>query len=325
MLLLGLNFGGSAYPWTSPTVISLIVFGAVTYLLFLLIEWKVARSPIIPFDIFNRWDRLSPLLATLLHGFVLTISSYFLPLYFQSILGAGALFSGVLLLPLAIAESFAAALTGWAISATGAYINFIRVGFMLMLLASGLLIILPDSRSEWARVIIFQIILGAGIGPNFQALLVALQSSVKVSGHGTAVATFGFARNLATSIGLVVAEVIFQNTINKQYFTLETSLGPTLANTLTDGGAEASVFVVDALPTGQKTVARHAYYISIRDVWILQTAFAAVALVLICFIKANKLSHDHEVVETGLEVEERRVAEVMEERKERQAKRAGSA
>ena len=35
MLLLGLNFGGSIYPWSSPTVISLVVFGAVTWVLFL--------------------------------------------------------------------------------------------------------------------------------------------------------------------------------------------------------------------------------------------------------------------------------------------------
>ncbi|KAF1344119.1 hypothetical protein BDV97DRAFT_75307 [Delphinella strobiligena] len=74
-----------------------------------------------------------------------------------------------------------------------------------------------------------------------QALLVALQISVKVSDHGTAVATFGFARYLATSIGLVVAEAIFQATINKQCSTLKTSLGPTLAKTLTDGGASQRV------------------------------------------------------------------------------------
>ena len=313
MLLLGLNFGGSLYPWSSPTVICLVTFGAVTWLLFLFIEYRVALSPIIPFGVFNTWQRLSPLLAALFHGLVLAISTWFLPLYFQSILGAGALLSGILLLPLALAMSFSDALTGWAVSATGNYTIFVRAGFLLTTLGSGLLIALPHSRS-WAPVIVFQILLGAGVGPNFQALLVAQQSSVKVSDVGTATATFGFARNLATSVGLVLGEVVFQNTMHKQYATLNASLGPMLAGTLSDGGAEASVFVIDTLPKEQMTVARNAYYSSLRNVWILQTVFAAVGVVFICFIKGRQLSQDHEVVETGLEVEGRRAAEAEKER-----------
>lgn len=313
MLLLGLNFGGSIHAWSSPTVISLVIFGAVTLMLFLLIEYRVARSPIIPFGVFNTWQRLSPLLATLFHGFVLVISSYFLPLYFQSILGAGALFSGVLLLPLVMAMSLSDALTGWAISAAGKYTVFLRAGFALMTLGSGLLIILPHSRS-WARIIIFQFLLGAGVGPNFQALLVTLQSSVKISDAGTATATFGFVFNLATSVGLVLGEVVFQNTMHKQYVALDASLGPVLASTLANGGAEASVFTIDTLPTAQMAVSRNAYYSSIRNVWILQTAFAGVGFVVICSIKGRQLSRDHEIIQTGLEVEERRAAEAEKER-----------
>lgn len=248
MLLLGLNFGGSLYPWSSPTVICLVIFGTVTWVLFLLIEYRVAHSPIIPFRVFNTWQRLSPLLAALFHGLVLAVSTWFLPLYFQSILRAGALLSGVLLLPLALAMSFSDALTGWAVSATGKYTVFVRAGFLLTTLGSGLLIALPHSCS-WAPVIIFQILLGAGVGSNFQALLVAQQSSVKVSDVGTATATFQFARNLATSVGLVIGGVVFQNTMHKQYATLDGSLGPMLASKLSDGGAEASVFVI----RGQKS------------------------------------------------------------------------
>lgn len=186
-----------------------------------------------------------------------------------------------------------------------------------MTLGSGLLIVLPHSRGsgeDWARIIIFQLILGAGIGPNFQALLVALQASVKMSDTGTAAATFGFARNLATSIGLVIAQVVFQDVMLKQYTTLETSLGPTLAGKLANGGAESSVFQIDTLPAAQKTVARDAYYTSIRDVWIMQTAFAVVGLVCICFIRGQELSEEHKVIETGLEVERLRANEAKLER-----------
>ena len=43
MFLLGLQFGGTTYPWKSATVLCLIIFGLVAAAIFFLIEWKVAR------------------------------------------------------------------------------------------------------------------------------------------------------------------------------------------------------------------------------------------------------------------------------------------
>ena len=319
MVLVGLNLGGSSYSWKSATIVCLLIFGVFTLILFILVEWKIQRVPFIPLSIINTWQRSLMLVAALLHGFVLSITFYFLPLYFQSVLEAGALFSGVLLLPMAISVSVIDALTGWGISATGVYTWFIRGGFFIMAFGSGLLIDLPHSR-QWGRVIAFQIILGAGIGPNFQALTIAFQSSVKSSDVGTATSTFSFVRNLATSIGLVLGEVVFQNVMSGQYNQLSAPLGPELAGILANGGAASSVFTVNKLPAAQKTAARDAYYIAIRDLWILQTAFSAIGLVTVCFIRSRVLSKDHTVVETGLEVEAQRAAEL---EKERMGGRAG--
>lgn len=320
MVLVGLNLGGSSYPWKSATVICLLGFGVFTLILFLLVEWKIPRVPFIPLGIINTWQRSLMLIAGLLHGFVLSITFYFLPLYFQSVLGAGALFSGVLLLPMAISVSVVDAMTGWGISATGVYTWFIRGAFFVMALGSGLLIDLPHSR-QWTRVIIFQIILGAGIGPNFQALTIAFQSSVKSSDVGTATSTFSFVRNLATSIGLVLGEVVFQNVMRGQYNELSGLLGSELAGNLANGGAASSVFTVNRLPAYQKTAAQDAYYIAIRNLWILQTAFSAVGLMTVCFIRGRVLSKDHTVVQTGLDVEAQRAAELEKERMDGRAGR----
>lgn len=113
MVLVGLNLGCSSYPWKSATVICLIVFGVVILILFIVVEWKIARVPVIPLSIVSTWQRSGALIAAAFHGFVLSTNFYFLPLYFQSVLGAGALSSEVLLLPLALSVSIADALTGW--------------------------------------------------------------------------------------------------------------------------------------------------------------------------------------------------------------------
>jgi len=119
MFLFGLEFGGVTHPWNSPTVICLIVFGVFTIGLFVLNEWKLARYPIMPLRLFKYRSNIAALGVCWLHGFVFIASSYFLPLYFQAVLGASPLLSGVYLLPIAIALSISSAGTGIFIRKTG--------------------------------------------------------------------------------------------------------------------------------------------------------------------------------------------------------------
>ena len=47
-LLIPISGGGSYYQWGSPMVISMLAVGTSSFLVFILVEWKVARLPIIP-------------------------------------------------------------------------------------------------------------------------------------------------------------------------------------------------------------------------------------------------------------------------------------
>jgi len=53
MLLVGLDFGGKIYPWTSAKVVCLLVFGAVMVVPFVFAEKKIARHPLIPLRLFR--------------------------------------------------------------------------------------------------------------------------------------------------------------------------------------------------------------------------------------------------------------------------------
>jgi MFS family permease len=70
MLLLGLDFGGVIFPWSSPKVICLIVFGVVMGGLFILSEKKVARYPLMPLGVFSHPSNIAVLVVTFCHGFV---------------------------------------------------------------------------------------------------------------------------------------------------------------------------------------------------------------------------------------------------------------
>lgn len=112
MLLLGLQFGGIDFPWDSATVICLIVFGIVALGVFGVVEWKLAEWPVIPMRIFKRRSNLASLGVCFCHGFVFISGSYFLPLYFQTVLEKSPLLSGVYLFPFILALSSISAFTG---------------------------------------------------------------------------------------------------------------------------------------------------------------------------------------------------------------------
>lgn len=47
-LLIPISGGGAYFAWSSPMVITMLSVGGVSSLLFIFVEWKVARLPLIP-------------------------------------------------------------------------------------------------------------------------------------------------------------------------------------------------------------------------------------------------------------------------------------
>ncbi|EKD18057.1 uncharacterized protein L3040_007763 [Drepanopeziza brunnea f. sp. 'multigermtubi'] len=304
MLLLGLEFGGVTHPWDSATVICLIVFGVVMAGLFVFNEWKLARYPLMPIRIFKHRSNIASLGVCFCHGFVFIAGTYYAPLYFQVILGATPLLSGVYLLPFAMSLSIISGLTGVFIKKTGKYIPMIWSGMFVLVLGFGLYIDFPR-HSGWAKIILYQIVAGIGVGPNFQSPLLALQAMIAPRDIATATATFGFTRNLATSISVVIGGVVFQNEMQKRYPALLAALGPETAASLTGGSAGASVGIVAQLPNTQREIARDAFYESLRSMWIMYVAFAALGLVCSAFVGSYVLSKEHQEMKTGLVEEEK--------------------
>ena len=303
MFLLGLEFGGVTHPWNSAMVLCLIVFGLVTAAIFMMVEWKVARYPIIPLHMFKNRSNVASLLAAFCHGIVFIAAAFYIPLYFQAVLGASPLLSGVWFLGFALAISITAAATGIYIEKTGRYKELVILAFAFQILGFGLFEILPIDR-EWSRIIIFQIIAGIGSGPNFQAPLVALQAQVPLGDAATATATFNFVRNIATAIGVVLGSVILSNQLNTHRDELRQVLGVRKADLLTGGQASANVFIVDRLPDPQKAYAREVILQSLSKTWILFACLAAVGLIVSFFIRTTTLSQERHDVALGLEAEE---------------------
>ena len=70
MLLLGLNFGGTTFPWDSPKVICLIIFGCVMSILFIYSERRLAKYPLMPLKLLKDRSNVMSLIVTFMHGAV---------------------------------------------------------------------------------------------------------------------------------------------------------------------------------------------------------------------------------------------------------------
>jgi EmrB/QacA subfamily drug resistance transporter len=299
MFLMGLEFGGVKFPWDSPTVLCLIIFGFVTIGLFILYEGKVAKYPLTPLRLFLHRNSVVSYGLAFMHGFTFMGGSYWLPLYFQGILRASPLMSGVYLLPFVLSLSFVSALVGIVIKRTGNYKIPISGGLFITVLGFGLFIDL-GSTANWAKIIVFQIIAGIGIGPNFQAPLIALQNNIEPRDIGSATSSFAFLRQMGTSVSVVVGGVIFNNEMGRQQGLLLRELGPELAGQLSGANAAGNVNRIASLTGEDGDIARGAYWRAMRTMFIVYTCFGAMGFIISLFMKQVKLKKDHKEHKTGL-------------------------
>jgi MFS family permease len=70
MVLLGLNFGGTVYPWGSPKVICLVVVGALMLVIFVVNEQRFARHPLMPIPLFRNKSNIACFIVGSVHYFV---------------------------------------------------------------------------------------------------------------------------------------------------------------------------------------------------------------------------------------------------------------
>ncbi|KAF4768548.1 hypothetical protein HAV15_002524 [Penicillium sp. str.  len=278
MLLLGLDFGGVTHPWNSATVICLLVFASVTLGLFVVNEWKLVKYPVIPLVLFHHRSGIASFLVCFCHGYIFMGEAYYLPLYFQAVLGSSPIMSGVYILPTLCPSDVA-----------GANHYDVGSGFADQ----------PRGYRQLGKIMGFQVIAGIGIGLNFEGPLLAVQAIVGAENAATATATIGFVRTLSTAISVVIGTVVFQNQMARKGAQLVSSLGEQLASQVS-GGAMANIEIIDTLPLDQKLVARQAIYESLRTVWIMYVAFAAVGLVAGVFVEGHHLDTEHKAPVLGL-------------------------
>ncbi|KKY15331.1 putative efflux pump antibiotic resistance [Phaeomoniella chlamydospora] len=309
LLLLGLDFGGAIFPWTSPKVICLVVFGTLMIGFFLFSEQHLAKYPLMPLSMFKSWSNNATFLVAFAHSMVSIGVEYYLPLYFQSVKQASPFRSGILILPMMVTEAAVDIIVGILIHQTSRYREITWAGATLMTLGTGLYINFR-TNTPVARIVGFEIIGGIGTALLFQAPMIAIQNTVSQANTASATATLGFFRSLATSLSLVLGGVVFQNSMDARQSSLAaTGLSESILEALSGDQAAANVEIVKSIQNArQRHVVLDAFAWSLRNMFIMYTCVAAVAMVASAFVKHQRLCKEHTETKTGIQHLTERVA-----------------
>lgn len=226
---------------------------------------------------------------------------YYLPLYFQSTLLSSPLRSGLLTIPITIAEALTGIACGIIIHQVGKYLPIIYVGTLLMTVGNGLYILF-DRNTSLGMIVGIEILAGIGSGCLFQPALIALQAGVSQKGTATATSTFFFVRNIATSLSLVVGAVAFQNSMDAKIPTLlSEGVSSNVTSLLQNGQAAVNVLAIGMIEDrGQRYAVQDAYAGSLKNMWCLYVGIAFLAFLSSLGIARKVLATEHVETKTGL-------------------------
>jgi EmrB/QacA subfamily drug resistance transporter len=203
------TWGGTEYAWASPQIFGLAGLALVSLTLFAVVERRVPE-PILPLGLFaNRNFALVSVIGFLL-GFAMFGSINFLPLFQQTVQGASATNSGLLLLPLMFGMLVVSVVVGRAITQTGRYRIFPIVGGIVMTAGMALLALINATTGKF-QLGVFMAVLGAGMGFLMQTTMLIAQNSVAQKDLGAASGAATFFRSIGGSFGISIFGAIFAN------------------------------------------------------------------------------------------------------------------
>ncbi|CAK7199290.1 hypothetical protein SEUCBS139899_001965 [Sporothrix eucalyptigena] len=208
MLLLAMQFGGNQFPWHSSQVIGLFVGSGVTFIVWIVWNYRKGHEALLPFPIVRRravW------MSGVNYSFLTTGvigAAFFLPIYFQAVKGVTAIMSGVYLLATILPQVVGAVSSGILVTKLGYIPPFSIFAALLFSIGSGLYTLLQPGTSE-ANWVGFQIISGFGRGFGFQMPIVAVQHAVSPEELSAGMAFIVWCQYLGPAILLTLFNTVF--------------------------------------------------------------------------------------------------------------------
>ncbi|KAJ2018225.1 hypothetical protein GGI14_002451 [Coemansia sp. S680] len=282
MLLLALNWGGKNYAWSSARIVCLLVFSCVSLGLFILIEWKVARQPAVPIELFRIRNVCLVVVGQLFMGAAMYAPIFFIPIWYASVKNASNVTAGLHLIPYLTGCSVFAILAGIAVKKVGRYREFIVIGLTMFVIGSGLMILMDEDTTTGEEVA-FMLVMGIGIGISIQLLMLVAQKASATEDLAATTSLYIFMRVLGYSMGVAILQSVMQNSLEPRLDSLAKQF-PDYEKTILDSADDQTKIYSVGLPDALRALLVNAFSQALHKVFIATVPFAAVAFLLVLLI-----------------------------------------
>jgi hypothetical protein len=280
--ILAVHYGGQVHPWSSSTVIGLLIGSGLMVITFGLNEWWQGERAIIIPRLFMRRELGISALYTVLQAGGFFIMIYYLPIYFQAARDSTPIISGVQNLPFILGAAAGAFGAGLVISATGLAIVIMVAGAAIGILGSGLCFMF-DEDTSMGMWIGFQIISGFGLGAAFQIPVMVGQSTVEPIDLSSATSMMLCFQTLGGALWLSAAQSVFVNRLIVTMPKVAPKINP-LAVVATGAGRIRDVFAPEDV-IGIVT----AYIDGIKGAFVLASIVTGLAMLLALLLPWKRL------------------------------------
>ncbi|MFJ2650226.1 MDR family MFS transporter [Streptomyces sp. NPDC087420] len=276
-IVLVTTWGGTEYDWSSAIIMELIALGVVALIGFVVVQKRTAE-PLLPLHIFRSRNFTLMSVIGFLTGFVMFGAVLFLPLYQQSVQGASATNSGLLLLPMLLSMMVVSLIAGRVTTNTGKYRIFPILGGALMTVG---LFLLAQMDTETSRLTsgVYMAVLGAGMGFLMQITMLVAQNSVEAKDMGVASSSTTLFRTLGSSFGVAIMGALFNSRVQDEMAARGGSTSGGLASAQLDAASLAK------LPDAAREAYQHAVSTGIHGAFTLGAAIAVIGFVAAFFVK----------------------------------------
>ncbi|HEY0403239.1 MAG: drug resistance transporter, EmrB/QacA subfamily [Blastococcus sp.] len=193
---------GRTWGWDSGRALLCYAIGAVGLLLFILAERAYDDDALLPLRLFRNRSFAVSSVSSVVLGAGMFGGILLLPQYLQIVHGSSPTLAGLQMIPLVGGIMTGAVSSGIVISKTGKYKMFPLVGIVLMVVALVSMSFVTTADTSVWTLVPFMILLGLGLGFNFQPVILAVQNAVRPHEMGVATSSVTFFRQMGGTIGV---------------------------------------------------------------------------------------------------------------------------
>ena len=276
---------GRIWGWSSGRALLCYAIGLVGLVAFILAERIYKDDALLPLRMFKNRSFAVSSIGSIVLGAGMFGGILLLPQYLQIVHGSSPTVAGLQMIPLVAGIMTGAMSSGVIIGRTGKYKIYPLVGIVFIVVALVSMSFITNADTSVWSLVPFMVLLGLGLGFNFQPVILAVQNAVRPQEMGVATSSVTFFRQMGGTIGVAAfLSILFTTLPNKIHSAfVDAGLGK-IAGSVDVNAALSDTSKVASAPAPVVHAFQTGFSASIDLVFLVAAAVVAIGFFVMLFL-----------------------------------------